>query len=76
MSKTIDTYVEVEVDLDEWCDEELIEEMRLRGYSCIKGDDGGMNREDWQFLLEVLDRQPANWFTRRVRDKVVEARYG
>jgi hypothetical protein len=76
MSKTIDTCVEVEVDLDEWCDEELIEEMRLRGYSCIKGDDGGMNREDWQFLLEVLDRQPANWFTRRVRDKVVEARYG
>jgi hypothetical protein len=74
MSKTIETYVEV--DLDEWCDEELIEEMRLRGYSCIKGDDGGMNREDWQFLLEVLDRQPANWFTRRVRDKVVEARYG
>jgi hypothetical protein len=79
MSKTIETYVDV--DLDEWCDEELIEEMRLRGYSCIKGDDGGMNREertreDWQFLLEVIDRQPANWFTRRVRDKVVEACYG
>jgi hypothetical protein len=74
MSKTIETYVEV--DLDEWCDEELIEEMRLRGYSCIKGDDGGMNREDWQFLLELIDRQPETWYSRRVRDKLKEACYG
>jgi hypothetical protein len=74
MSKTVETYVEVDLDL--WTDEELIEEMRLRGYSCIKGDEVGMDREDWQFLLEVIDSQPANWFTRRVRDKVVEACYG
>jgi hypothetical protein len=74
MSKTVETYVEV--DLDEWCDEELIEEMRLRGYSCIKGDEVGMNREDWQFLLELIDKIPDTWYSRRVRDKIMAVRHG
>lgn len=74
MSKTVETYVEV--DLDEWCDNELIEEMKLRGYSCVKGDEAGMEREDWQFLLEMLDKQPENWYSRRVREKVLGAIHG
>jgi hypothetical protein len=74
MSKTVETYVDVDLDL--WADEELIEEMRLRGYSCIKGNEGGIDREDWQFLLEMIDKSPETWYTRRVRDKVVEACYG
>jgi len=73
MSKTIETYVEV--DLDEWTNEELIEEMRLRGYSCVKGNEVGMEREDWQFLLEMLDKIPETWYTRRVREKLSEARF-
>ena len=74
MSKTVETYVDVDLDL--WADEELIEEMRLRGYSCIKGNEGGIDREDWQFLLEMIDKSPETWYTRRVRDKLFEARNG
>lgn len=74
--KTVDTYVEVDVDLDEWKDDELIEEMRLRGYACIKSDGGGdFDREDWQFLLETLDKNTETWYTRRIRDKIMTARW-
>lgn len=68
--------VDVDIDLDEWDDEELIDEMNLRGYTVIKSREAGMTKEDWQYLLEMLDRQPPHWETRRVREKVAEARFG
>ena len=34
--KTVETYVEVEVDLDEWNDEDLIDELNSRGYKVTK----------------------------------------
>lgn len=72
--KTVETYVEVEVDLDEWTDEELIEELRNRK-SNYNGENV-MTREDWQYLLDLLDKTPETWYTRRVREKVSEARFG
>ena len=72
--KTVETYVEVEVDLDEWTTEELIEELRAR-----KADYNGesaISRDEWQYLMDLLDKQPATWYTRRIRDKVSEARFG
>ena len=74
--KTVETYVEVEVDLDEWNDEDLIDEMKHRGYTCIKEAAAGLEREDWHFLLEILDKNAETWYTRRVRDKLMVACHG
>lgn len=70
--KTIDTYVEVEVDLSEWSDQELLEELRSRKAEISDADT--LQREDWQFLLELLDKLPGDMHTRSVRDKVFAAR--
>lgn len=74
--KTVTVDVDVDIDLDEFDDNELIDEMKHRGYLCIKGDEGGMDREDWQFLLELIDKQPEHWYTRRIRDKIAALRHG
>jgi hypothetical protein len=76
--KTVEAYVDVEVDLFEWDDEELIAELNSRGYTVKKDADvvEAFEREDWQFLLEMLDKNPQTWYTRRVRDKLLEARFG
>lgn len=74
--KTVSVDVDVDINLDEFDDNELVEEMKLRGYSCVNGDEGGMNCEDWQFLIELIDTTPTTWYSRRVRDKIMEARYG
>ena len=68
--------VDVDIDLDEFEDSELIDEMNQRGYTVIKGREAGMVREDWQYLLEMLDKTAETWYTRRVRDKLLEARFG
>jgi len=75
--KTVETYVEVEVNLDEFDDSELIDEMKDRGYDCIKSDGGSdFDREDWQTLLKILDKSPETWYTRRIRSKITGALYG
>jgi hypothetical protein len=50
--------------------------MNQRGYTCTKGTEAGLDREDWQYLIEMLDKQPVTWYTRRVREKLMETRYG
>jgi hypothetical protein len=50
--------------------------MNQRGYTVIKGCEAGLEREDWQYLLEMLDKTAETWYTRRVREKVSEARFG
>lgn len=70
--KTIDTTVEVEVDLSEWSDQELLAELRSRKAEISDADT--LQREDWQFLLELLDKLPSDMHTRSVRDKVFAAR--
>ena len=75
--KTVTVDVDVDIDLDEFDDSELVDEMKLRGYVCIKSDGGSnFDREDWQFLLEMLDKNNETWYTRRVRNKLLAARYG
>jgi hypothetical protein len=71
--KTIETYVEVA--LDEWSDRELVDEMKFRGYTCTKDNSNGFSNEDWEILLKLLDSVPETWETRRVRDKVFDARF-
>jgi len=76
---TVSVYVDVDVNdvLDELDDQDFIDILEGRGYTVSKEPQAeGFEREDWQFLLELLDGQPEHWFTRRVRDKVAEARNG
>ena len=74
-------YVTVDVDLDDVLDElsdkELLEELNERGYTAVRteGYEALFDREDWQYLLEIVDKQPVTWYTRRVRDKLLEARF-
>jgi translation initiation factor IF-2 len=74
------TVVEVEVVLDEWDDEGIIEELSSRGYNVTKTEDTvyveAFEREDWQLLLEMVDNNPQTLYTLRVREKLLKARFG
>lgn len=74
--KTVTVDVDVDIDLDEFDDSELIDEMNRRGYACIKEETAGLEREDWQYLIEMLDKNSETWYTRRVRDKLMAACHG
>jgi len=69
--------VDVDIDLDEFDDDELIDELNSRGYTVSKEPvPESFDREDWHFLLDMLDKQQATWYNRRVRDKLMEACFG
>ena len=77
--KTVTVDVDVYVDdvIDEMDDQELIDELNSRGYTVTKNiEREAFEREDWQFLLEMLDNNPQTWYTLRVRNKLLEARFG
>jgi hypothetical protein len=77
--KTVTVDVDVYVDdvINEMDDQELIDELNSRGYTVSKDvERESFEREDWQFLLEMIDKNPQTWYTLRVRDKVLEARFG
>ena len=76
--RTVDVDVYVDDVINEMDDQELIDELKSRGYTVTKDTEvvEAFEREDWQFLLEMLDTLKQTWYTRRVRDKLVEARYG
>ena len=70
--------VDVEVDLHEFEDDELVDELEHRGY---KVDDNNKELkdflpEDWKLLLEVIDNVPETVYTRRVREKLMHQRWG
>ena len=68
--------VDVDVDLYEFDEDEIVVELEHRGYYVSKDTPNeGFDREDWQFLLDLLDKQPETWYTRRVREKLSEARF-
>ena len=77
--KTVTVDVDVYVDdvIDEMDDQELIDELEGRGYIVTKDEQPDQfDREDWQFLLEMIDKNSETWYTRRVRDKLMEACFG
>ena len=71
--KTIETYV----DLDEFDNDELIEELEHRGYTVLAESavDVALSDEDLEYLLALLDKQDRNWYNNRVRDKIFDIRY-
>ena len=68
--------VDVDIDLDEFDDDELVEELIDRGYVVNKGDVLGFDTEDWKLLLEIVDTVPETVYTRRVREKLMNQRWG
>ena len=76
---TVSVYVDVDVNdvLDELDDQDFIDILNSRGYTVTKDvEREAFDREDWQFLLEMIDKTAETWYTRRVRDKLLEARFG
>ena len=72
--KTIE--VPVTMDLEPWSDQELQEEMEHRGYYMAGSPGEDFLREDYDLLLELIDRQPFSWELNRVREKLHAARHG
>ena len=74
---TVDVEVCIDDIISEARDQELIDELNNRGYT-VTGDDEreSFDREDWQLLLKLVDSVPETVYIRRVRDKLMEARYG
>ena len=71
-------YVTVDVELDEFNDDELVEELESRGYTVVEEEEEvkKFEMEDWKLLLEIIDTVPETVYTRRVRDKLMDQRWG
>ena len=76
--KTVNVDVDVYVDdvINETDDQDLIDELNRRGYTVTKDTHpDGFDRENLQFLIEIIDQTPETIYTRRVRDKLMRARF-
>ena len=69
-------YVTVDVELDEFNDDELVEELESRGYTVVEEEVKKFEMEDWKLLLEIIDTVPETVYTRRVREKLMDQRWG
>ena len=77
--KTVTVDVDVYVDdvIDEMDDQDFIDILESRGYTVSKDPERELfDREDWHFLIEMIDKNTETWYTRRVRDKLMEACFG
>jgi hypothetical protein len=70
-------YVTVDVDLDEFDDDEIVAELEARGYTVLEAEEvKKFEMEDWKLLLEIIDTVPETVYTRRVREKLMNQRWG
>jgi hypothetical protein len=79
MHRTVTVDVEVEVDLDDFTDDDLVEELKFRGYIAEPEDnyvsEQHLDKFDLEFLIETIDKQEQTWYTRTVRDKLHKLRF-
>ena len=69
--------VDVDIDLDEFDDSELIDEMNHRGFTVLEQEEvKKFDMEDWKLLLEIIDAVPETVYTRRVKEKLMDQRWG
>jgi len=76
---TVDVTADVDVDLNEWDDEELAEELRDRGWFVSKADVGAekFEREDFDLLMGLVDTSDNPLYTKNtLREKLLGARHG
>ena len=77
--KTVTVDVDVYVDdvIDGMDDQDFIDILEGRGYFVSKEESReSFDMEDWKLLLEIVDTVPETVYTRRVREKLMEARFG
>ena len=75
--KTVTVDVDVDIDLDEFDDSELIDEMNHRGFTVLEQEEvKKFDMEDWKLLLEIVDAVPETVYTRRVKEKLMDQRWG
>lgn len=77
--KTVNVDVDVYVDdvINEIDDQDFIDELNRRGYTVTKDvEREAFDREDLKLLIEIIDQTPETIYTRRVRDKLMRARFG
>jgi hypothetical protein len=69
--------VDVDVNLDEFDDYELVNELVNRGYNVTEKDDDELvlDNFDLQHLIELVDNSQQTWYTRRVRSKLMNYRW-
>ena len=69
--------VDVDIDLDEFDDDEIVAELEARGYTVLEQEEvKKFEMEDWKLLLEIVDTVPETVYTRRVREKLMNQRWG
>jgi len=71
---TVSTDVDVDVDLNDFDDNELIDELEHRGYKCIDVDETPayiVTAEEIELVLLLLDNDFRNWEHRRLREKLL-----
>ena len=69
--------VDVDIDLDEFNDDEIVAELEARGYTVLEQEEvKKFEMEDWKLLLEIVDTVPETVYTRRVREKLMNQRWG
>lgn len=79
---TISVTAEVDVDdvINELDDEDLVEELSERGYTCVKGNfdfEATLTKEEIDLLIAHIDIRvlPLSWEWRRIRDKLMAMDY-
>jgi hypothetical protein len=69
--------IDIEIDLDNFNDDELVDELTERGYTVTNGltacDD--FDKDDWQYLINLVDNTQKTWYTHRIRDKLMNCRW-
>ena len=70
--------VDVDVDLDEFDDDELVEELEHRGYNVSKNsiEMDALDKYELDWLLDLVDKNNKDVYTNRVRDKLHKLRHG
>jgi hypothetical protein len=75
--RTVTVDVDVDDVINDIDDQDLIDELKRRGYIVNKDTEyRGFDREDLNLLIEIIDQTPETIYTRRVRDKLMRDRFG
>jgi hypothetical protein len=79
---TVSVYVDVDVDdiFHELDDDDLVEELQQRGYTCKKDPDDfedSLTKDELNLLLAHIDirERPLPWEWQRIRDKLMKMDY-
>ena len=79
MYKTVTIDVDVDVMLDDFEDEDLVEELKSRGYNVnieqLSPEEADLDKFDLEYLINLVDADKQSLYTRQVRDKLFQMRF-